>query len=309
MTANGFFGLETAVGFIGLGVMGGGMARCLLRKGYPLQVYARDNSAAASLAQEGAIAHPTASAVGRASKIVFLSLPDAMAVEQVLFGAEGLAAGLRSGDVVVDTSTIAAAQARAFGQQLEQLGITFLDAPVSGGQQGAEAGTLGCMIGGPDDTVSACREVMSAFCKTLTHVGALGAGQTVKACNQVAVAGALLGVAEAIALAKAEGVDPALMREVLLGGAARSFSLEKHGPRIIEESFTPGFRAALMRKDLRLALDAARSSGAQLPASTLAVKMLDDACNEGRADWDWCALALEVQKLSGMPLPAARDKT
>src|SRR5205085_9127287 len=130
-----------------------------------------------------------------------------------------------------------------FAQRLASQGVDYLDAPVSGGQQGAEAGTLACMIGGPAEVVDACRAVMASFCKAVTRVGDVGAGQTVKACNQVAVAGAMLGVADAVALARAQGVDPDVMREVLLGGTARSFALEKHGPRMAAGEFKPGFRA------------------------------------------------------------------
>lgn len=195
------------VGIIGLGSMGAGMARCLLAKGFPLQVFARRSEAAQAFVDAGA--HVAASLA----------------------------------------------------------------------------------------------EVMNAFCKTVTHVGDSGAGQTVKACNQVAVAGALMGVADAIALAKAQGLDPALMREVLMGGTAKSFPLEKHAPRIIGNSFTPGFRARLMRKDLRLALDTARAVGATLPTVTVAEQLLDAMCRGGRADWDWCAVALEVQRLSGVEIP------
>lgn len=148
---------------------------------------------------------------------------------------------------------------------------------------------------------------MSAFCKSITNVGVLGAGQTVKACNQVAVASALLGVADALTLARAQGVDPALMREVLLGGSARSFSLEKHAPRIVEGLFSPGFRAQLMLKDTRLALDTAHAGSAVLPATALAEQLLNALCEGGRGDWDWCALALQVQKESGMTIPEARE--
>ncbi|AEG93814.1 NAD(P)-dependent oxidoreductase [Ramlibacter tataouinensis] len=306
MSLRGPFGPHSAIGFVGLGVMGGGMARCLLRKGCRLQVYARQPQVAQAFAQAGAQVAGQVSALG-ACDLVLLSLPDAAAVQQVLFGAGGLAAALQPGSCVVDTSTIAATSAREFGARLRERGIWFLDAPVSGGQQGAEAGTLGCMVGGPAEAVEACREVMGAFCKTLTHVGELGAGQTVKACNQVAVAGALLGVADAIALARQQGVDPALMREVLLGGSARSFSLEKHGPRIIEGSFTPGFRAQLMRKDLRLALETVQAGGGVLPAAALAERLLDELCEGGRADWDWCALALQVQQMNGMPIPRQQE--
>jgi 2-hydroxy-3-oxopropionate reductase len=301
------FGPQSRIGIVGLGSMGAGIALNLLKKGYALQVFARQGAAAAPFVQAGAQAAPSLAALAGECDLVFLSLPDAAAVEAVLFGEQGLAQALRSGSCVVDTSTIAATSARQFGERLQALGISFLDAPVSGGQGGAQAGTLGCMIGGPAQIVDACREVMGAFCKSITRVGELGAGQTVKACNQVAVSGALLGVADAIALAKAQGVDPALMREVLLGGTARSFSLESHGQRIIEGKFKPGFRATLMRKDLRIALDTARATGAVLPTATLAEQMVDALCESGRADWDWIALALEVQKRSGMAVQADKE--
>lgn len=290
------FGPQTRIGIVGLGSMGSGIALNLLKQGYRLQVFARQPAAATPFVQAGAQSAASASALASECDLVFLSLPDAVAVEAVLFGDEGLAQALRTGSCVVDTSTIASTSARQLGERLQQMGISFLDAPVSGGQAGAQAGTLGCMIGGPAELVDACREVMAAFCKTITRVGELGAGQTVKACNQVAVAGALLGVADAMALARAQGVDPALMREVLMGGTGRSFSLESHGPRIIESNFKPGFRATLMRKDLRIALDTAKATGAVLPIATLAEQMLHALCESGRADLDWSAIALETQK-------------
>jgi 2-hydroxy-3-oxopropionate reductase len=307
MTSPSHFGPDTRVGMIGLGSMGAGIAHCLLRQSYPLVVYARQPQACQPFEAAGAVAAQDAAALGRQCSLVLLSLPDAAAVEEVLFGPRGLAAGLAPGSVVVDTSTIAAASARDFAQRLQSQGVWLLDAPVSGGQQGAQAGTLGCMVGGPDEVLDACRGVLEVFCKTITHAGAQGAGQTVKACNQVAVAGALLGVADAIALARAQGVDPSLMRDVLLGGTARSFSLEKHGPRIIAGEFNPGFRATLMRKDLRLALDTARANGAVLPTATLVEQRLDTLCESGRGDWDWCAVALPLQALSGQSGPADRD--
>ena len=284
--------MSGTIGFIGLGVMGSGMARCLLRAGHALQVYARKAEVAQALVDEGAAAAVSPKAMGQACKLVFLCLSDAAAVEEVLFGPEGLAEGLAAGSCVVDTSTIAAASARDFGKRLRARGVDLLDAPVSGGQQGAESGTLNTMIGGNPEVVAACKPVMSAFCKTLTHVGPLGAGQTVKACNQVAVAGALLGVADAIALAKAQGVDPAVMRDVLLAGTARSFAMEKHGQRIIAGDFAPGFRAALMRKDLRIALDA----GVALQAAPVAERLLDELVQQGQGELDWSALGLLVQQ-------------
>ena len=284
------------IGFAGLGVMGSGMAHCLLRQGIRLHVFNRDAGNAQPLVAAGAVAAESPAALGRACDLVFLCLSDAAAVEDVLFGPQGLAASLAPGSCVVDTSTIAAASAREIGRRLAASSISFVDAPVSGGQQGAEQGTLGCMAGGDKQVVDGCREVMAAFCKAVTHVGGIGAGQTVKACNQVAVAGALAGVAEALALARAQGVDPALVREVLLGGTARSFALEKHGQRIIDGSFAPGFRARLMRKDLRIALQTAADAGAVLPGTARMEQLLDAMCQDGRADLDWCAVGVETPK-------------
>jgi 2-hydroxy-3-oxopropionate reductase len=307
MSVPGPFLPGSRVGFIGLGAMGGGMARCVMRRGFALTVFARHSEAVQALVEAGAQAAESAAAVGRHASLVFLSLPDAAAVDDALFGPEGLVRTLAAGSCVVDTSTIAATSAREFGARLRAQGIWLLDAPVSGGQAGANDGTLGCMVGGDADALAASREALGAFCKTITHAGPLGAGQTIKACNQVAVAGALLGVADALTLARVQGVDPMLMRDVLLGGAARSFSLEKHAPRVIEGKFTPGFRAHLMRKDLRLALETARSGGAELPSAALAEQLLDALCEGGRSDWDWCALALQMQQQAGLDIPAQRE--
>ncbi|QJW84256.1 NAD(P)-dependent oxidoreductase [Ramlibacter terrae] len=302
------FGKDSRIGFIGLGVMGGGMAHNLLRKGHELHVYARRAEACDAFVQAGAQREATPADVGRASELVILCLSDDDAVEAVLFGPDGLASGLSAGACVIDTSTISASSARIFGKRLAEAGVTLLDAPVSGGQQGAEAGTLAAMVGGPAEQVEACREVMSAFCKGITHVGELGAGQTVKACNQVAVAGALLGVADAFALALAQGVDAKVMRDVLLGGTARSFALEKHGQRVLDGDFQPGFRARLMRKDLRIALQTGRDAGARLSGAAAAERLLDALCEGGRADWDWSAMALQAQAEAGLPIPGTPKK-
>lgn len=290
------FGKQTQVGFIGLGVMGAGMAHCLLRAGHALHVYARNAQVAQPFAAAGAKVEPSPAALGAGCELVFLCLSDDAAVEQVLFGPQGLAEGLAAGSCVVDTSTIAASSARAFGERLRQKGIHLLDAPISGGQQGAETGTLNTMVGGLAEVLEACRPVMATFCKTITHVGSVGAGQAVKSCNQVAVAGALLGVSDAIALAKSQGVDPAVMRDVLLNGTARSFVLEKHGQRVIAGDFKPGFRASLMRKDLRIALKTAQGAGAYLAGAPVAEQLLDELVEGGRGELDWAALGLLVQE-------------
>jgi 2-hydroxy-3-oxopropionate reductase len=270
------FGKDTPVGFIGLGVMGGGMAHCLLRQGFAVHVSGRRPEALAPFVAAGAQAQANPADVARACKLVILCLSDDAAVEQVLFGAGGLAEGLAAGSCVVDTSTIAASSARAFGERLQAQGVSFLDAPISGGQQGAESGTLNTMVGGPAEALEACKPVLQAFCKTITHVGAVGAGQTVKSCNQVAVAGALLGVADAIALAKSQGVDPNVMRDVLL--------------------FKPGFRVNLMRKDLRIALKTAAGAGAVLAGAPVAEALLDELVRDGRGELDWAVLGQRVQE-------------
>jgi 2-hydroxy-3-oxopropionate reductase len=294
------FGTGTQAGFIGLGLMGGGMVRNLLAKGHRVQVWARRPEAAQPLVAAGATLAPSIAALGAACDLVFTCVNDDAAVEEVVFGDGGVAGAMKPGSCIVDNSTIAPATARSIATRLKACGIDFLDAPVSGGPQGAADGTLGCMVGGEAAVLERCRPVLQAFCKAITHVGPSGAGQTVKSCNQVAVAAAMLGVADAIALARKQGVDPAVMREVLLGGTSRSVVMERMAPRIIANDFSPGFRARLMRKDLRIALASAKAVGAELPAATLAESMVDAACEAGHADWDWSALALEVQRRSGL---------
>jgi 2-hydroxy-3-oxopropionate reductase len=259
-------------------------------------VHSRREESAAPIVAAGAKRADSLGDLGRACDVVFLCLSDDAAVESVLFAPEGLLSGLEAGSVVVDTSTISPGSARRFAQQSAAHGVSYLDAPVSGGQQGAASGTLACMIGGSTAVVDALRELLGAFCRTVTHVGEVGAGQTVKACNQVAAAGALLGVADAISLARSQGVDPDVMRQVLLGGTARSFVLEKDGRRIIDNEFTPGFRARLMRKDLRIALQTAADGGAWLHSSQLAEHLLDGFCETGGAELDWAGVARHMQQ-------------
>ena len=204
---------------------------------------------------------------------------------------------------MIDTSTIAPASARAFGTHLGKLGIHLLDAPITGGQEGAERGTLTCMAGGAKAVFEACCAPASTFASNYFHAGEQGAGQAVKACHQVMVTNTLPGVAEAVVLARTQGVDPKLMRDILLTGSARSTVLEKHTKKLLDASFTPGFRTALMRKDLRLALVTALDAGATLRGAERAESLLDAMCETGRADWDWCAIALELQSEAGLDTP------
>jgi 2-hydroxy-3-oxopropionate reductase len=297
------FAVATRVGFIGLGVMGHGMARCLLRHGYALTVTTRKPEVSSQFEALGVEVVRDAAAVGARCQLVFLCLSDADAVEEVLFGPQGLAGRLERDACIVDTSTISADQARGFSSRLQALGCHYLDAPISGGQAGAEQGILSCMVGGSAQVLEVCRGPISAFARNIFHAGPSGAGQAVKACNQVAIAAALMGISEALVLARTQGVNPHLMREILLAGSAKSTALERHTLRAIDGSFTPGFRTSLMRKDLNLALATGHAQNASMPGTELVASMLDAMCEQGRAEWDWCALTLHLQNLAGLSTP------
>ncbi|WP_459617036.1 NAD(P)-dependent oxidoreductase [Bordetella sp. 2513F-2] len=286
------------IGFIGLGIMGRGMAACLLRRGYAVTVHNRSRGAEAPLVAAGARAAASPAEVGRSAGTVMLCLSDTEAVEQVLFGPEGLTQGLQAGSHVIDTSTIAASATRDHARRLAERGIALIDAPVSGGQQGAEKGELSCMVGGSDEAVAACRPYLDAIATRVVHVGANGAGQVAKACNQVAVSAVMLGVAEAFALARSNGVDPAAVREALLGGAARSNILEKNAMRMLQQDYQPGFRAALMRKDLRLAAACGQEAGAYMPVAATTLQLLQAVCNQGRDQDDWSVVGQLIADLS-----------
>jgi 2-hydroxy-3-oxopropionate reductase len=291
---------STPIGFVGLGLMGAGMARCLRRKGFALTVYNRDPAKAEPLRAAGASVG-TLAEVGQTSRVVVVCVSDTAAAEAVLFGPEGLASTLQPGACVIDASTLSADGARRFAAQLAQQGIAYLDAPVSGGQQGAEEGTLVCMVGGDAQAFAACQAVFAAFAARAVHMGPAGNGQVTKACNQVAVTAAMLGVAESMALAQRQGVDPARVREVLLGGTAKSLALERFAPRMISGDHKPGFRAVLMRKDLRLALDSGREGGSYMPVAALAAQLLDVVVNRGEGDLDWSVLGKLFAEWSGAP--------
>ncbi|VFR41381.1 2-hydroxy-3-oxopropionate reductase [plant metagenome] len=288
------------VGFIGLGVMGRGMAGSLLRAGHAVTVFNRNAQAMPPLVEQGAQAADSIAALGASCRVVFLCLSDTAAVEAVLFGEGGLAQALAAGSTVIDTSTISAPATRGFAARLAERGVAMLDSPVSGGQQGAATGSLSCMVGGDAAVFAACLPYLQAIGSKVAHVGGIGAGQVVKACNQVAVTGVMLGVAEAFALARRHDVAPAVVREALLGGAARSMVLEKNALRLIERDFQPGFKAELMRKDLRLALQAGQDRGVFMPGAALIAQLLEGVCSAGEGGLDWSALGKLVETLSGV---------
>jgi 2-hydroxy-3-oxopropionate reductase len=289
-----------AVGFNGLGVMGAAMARNLIKAGFKVTVHNRSRGKVEALVRDGATDGGSPAGVARASDVVLLCVPDTPDVEQVLFGEDGIADGVKQGSVVIDCSTISPTATVEFAARLKPCGAHMVDSPVSGGPKGALDGTLSCMIGGEPEIVARCMPVFEAVGKTFTHVGAAGAGQACKACNQLVLTGTLMAVAEAFVLAKKMGIDACQVRDALLGGSAQSFVLANHGKRLLDGTLAPGFRAKLLLKDLKLAQAAGRDVGAFMPSTALGTQLLTALCNTGREGLDSAALGLLFEELSGI---------
>jgi 2-hydroxy-3-oxopropionate reductase len=292
------------VAFIGLGVMGAGMAANLARKGFDTTVFNRSAAKAEPVVAAGARLAPSARDAVEGAGVVFLCLPATGDVEAVLFGPAGIAARLAAGTVVVDTSTIDPVATRGYSERLAAHGVMMLDAPVSGGQKGAADGTLTCMVGGPDEAMALARTFLAAMATTIVHIGGSGAGQVAKACNQICVSANLVGASEAMALAMKMGVDPARVREALLGGAARSAVLERHVQKLLDCDFRPGFRTALIAKDLSIAAKALDDARVFAPVSAVVLQVIKALAASGRQDDDWCSVGDLVQQLSAVPQEA-----
>ena len=295
-----------AVGFIGLGVMGKPMASNILKAGYALAVHDIDAAKVRALTAAGARDGGSAAGVAASSDIVVISAPDTGDVEAILFGPQGIATAAKRGTVVVDCSSISATATQDFAARLAAKGIEMVDAPVSGGAKGAEEGTLSMMIGGDAGVVERVRPILECMGKTLKHIGPVGAGQVAKTCNQLVIAGTMMACAEMVALCRKMGVDPASVREALLGGGARSFVLENHAQRMIEGKFAPGFRARLMLKDMKLAAGVGASVGGFMPLTALVAQMMQALCNSGRADLDHSSLGALVQDLWNVGTPPGK---
>ncbi len=287
------------VGFVGLGIMGKPMARNLLRAGYAVTVHNRSRPAVEELVALGAVDGGSPRGVAERSEVVITMLPDTPDVELVTFGPDGLVEGLRPGSVLVDMSTISPVATRSMAARLAQRGVEMLDAPVSGGQRGAEEGTLSIMVGGDPQVFQRVRPIFDVLGKNVVHVGPVGSGQVCKACNQVVVALTIQAVAEALVLAERNGVDPSRVRQALLGGFAGSRILEVHGQRMLDGNHQPGFRARLHHKDLRIALETARSAGVPLLGTALVHELLGALVARGWGDLDHSALVRLVADLAG----------
>jgi 2-hydroxy-3-oxopropionate reductase len=280
----------TRIAFVGLGVMGRPMAVNLVRAGFAVTVHNRSPEPVQALVAAGAAAAATPAGAARDCDVAITMLPDTPDVERVVFGPDGLAEALRPATLLCDMSTIAPAGAVRIAGDLATRGVDALDAPVSGGEAGAIAGTLTIMVGGSADALERVRPVLAALGASITHIGGPGGGQVAKAANQVMVAANVQGAAEALALARAAGVDPARVREALSGGFAASRVLEVHGQRMIDGAFAPGFRMSLHRKDLGLALELAGSTGVRMPATALVADAMSALIAEGHGDEDSAAL-------------------
>ena len=287
------------VGFVGLGVMGRPMARNLVRAGFDVTVHDLNASAVREAVDAGARDGKSLAGVAEA-EIVITMLPDTPDVEAVVLGPTGLAEVLRPGSVLVDMSTISPIATRGFAEHLRRRNVAMLDAPVSGGFQGAEAGTLSIMVGGDAAVLERCRPILAAMGTTINHIGDAGAGQVCKACNQVAVAINIHAVAEALTLARKNGVDPAKVRQALLGGFAQSRALDLHGQRVLDANYKAGFRVQLQRKDLKIALETGSASGTPLPVTALVQQLYGILDATGRGDLDNSSLALLMHELAGM---------
>jgi 2-hydroxy-3-oxopropionate reductase len=286
------------IGFIGLGVMGRPMAGHLIAAGHTLTL-SRVKDVSQYLVDKGGKAADTPKAVAAASEIVILMVPDTPDVEAVLFGKNGVAEGIKPGSLVIDMSSISPVATKEFAKRIEALGVDYLDAPVSGGEAGAKNAALTIMVGGKQSVFDRALPIFQTLGKTITLIGGSGDGQTAKVANQIVVGLTIEAVAEALTFAKAAGADVAKVREALLGGLAASKILEVHGERMIKRTFDPGFRIRLHRKDLTLAVDAAKALNIALPNAAATQQLMNTAVARGDGDKDHSALVRTLEALAG----------
>jgi 3-hydroxyisobutyrate dehydrogenase len=286
------------IGFVGLGTMGAAMAANLLRAGAQLTVWNRTPGKASPLVEMGAVEAASPREVADRADITVICVSDTPDVQALLFGVDGIAGGARTGSLVIDCSTISPEATRDFGRRLAEGGVALVDAPVSGGSEGARLGTLTIFVGGGESNVARARPVLAAMGKTITHLGPLGNGQAAKAVNQVIISGTYLGVAEGIVLGIQAGLDPRQLVEALSGGAAESWVLANRSASMIVDEYPLGFRLALHRKDLGIALEMANETGVMLPTAILAAALEDRLLAGGLGDEDMSVLARAIRDLS-----------
>ncbi|TAN27079.1 MAG: 2-hydroxy-3-oxopropionate reductase [Castellaniella sp.] len=285
------------IGFIGLGIMGTPMAANLIKGGHKLVTYTRSKTPL-SLLDAGAKPLTSATEVAKAAEIIITMVPDTPDVEAVLFGENGVAAGLSKGKIVIDMSSISPVATKEFARKINELGCEYLDAPVSGGEVGAKAGSLTIMIGGNQAAFDTCKPIFDLMGKNVTLIGKNGDGQTTKVANQIIVALTIEAVGEALVLASKAGADPVKVRQALMGGFASSRILEVHGERMIKRTFDPGFRINLHQKDLNLALSTAKQLGMSLPSTAIAQELFNACVAHDGAGWDHSGMVRAIELLA-----------
>jgi 2-hydroxy-3-oxopropionate reductase len=292
--------MASPVGFIGLGLMGKPMALNLLKKGFPVVAHSRSRGPVDEAVAAGATAADSPAEVARSASVIITMLPDGPDVAKVLEGDNGVFGAMSKGTAIVDSSTIAPATAKRLAARAKELGASFLDAPVSGGEIGAVAGTLTFMVGGDAAALEQVRQVLSAMGspEKIVHIGESGAGQICKACNQIVLGGTMSVVAEAIALARNAGVDPMKVRAALMGGFAQSRVLEVHGERMIAGNWKPGFKAKFFKKDLGIALNTLAENGVPAPTSAIVQQLVHAQVGKNGGDEDYSAIATVIFEMA-----------
>jgi 2-hydroxy-3-oxopropionate reductase len=299
-------GTRPLVGVIGLGIMGAPMARNLLRAGFPLIVWNRTAARADALVAEGAQLAAAPREVAERAAITITMLSDSPDVEEVYRTQDGVLAGAGSGDVLIDMSTIAPRVARELAQEAAERGAAMLDAPVSGGDVGAQEGTLSIMVGGDAAALAVARPALEALGTRITHAGQSGAGQVVKACNQIVVGLTLEALGEALVLGSKAGVDPAAIVEALGGGLAASRVLEVRGPKLLARDFAPGFKLDLHAKDLAIVLETARELGVALPGTVVVEQLFHAEQSRGHGEADNSTVVRALEALAGHEIRAVQ---
>ncbi len=290
------------VGYIGLGIMGGAIARNLLKAGHELVVHNRSQAKVDALVALGAASAPTPRAVAEQVDFVFTNLPDSPDVEQVVLGAHGIVEGAHAGLIYIDNSTIKPETARMIAERLGTVGVEALDAPVSGGDVGARDGTLTIMVGGSEAAYERALPLFQAMGKASVLVGESGAGQIAKACNQIITAAQMVALAEALITAQKAGVDPKRVVAAIRGGAAQMWTLDVKPPRLFSGNRSPGFKAYMQHKDLGIVLDTARTYGIPLPMSALNHQLFSAMLEMGFRELDNSAIITVYEALSGIKL-------
>ena len=299
---------QPIIGFIGLGIMGKPMARNLIKAGYPLVVHNRSRAAVNELEKEGAQAAGSPREVAERSEVVITMLPDSPDVEQVVAGDRGVFQGAKPGTLLIDMSTISPVVARRLAAEAERRKLEMLDAPVSGGEAGAISATLSIMIGGKSSATERAMPIFQVLGKNIVHIGDAGAGQIAKAANQVVVGLTIAAVSEALVLSAKAGVDPAKVRQVLLGGFAQSRILDAHGQKMLERNFKPGFRIRLHEKDLSIALATGREYGVPLLLTAVVDQMMNTMKATGKGDLDHAGLVTLIEEWAQTEIGQRKDK-